>query len=159
MEVLRFDYQDAKGNFSTRELVNWNDDGWLLKGFCTTDQAPKTFRRDRILKVYEDGGLLLKPIEKPEHVSARRTTVRARRRSTEIEILFTGFPKARRAQLEEAASEAGIAVRKTVTVGLSFVCGGPTAGPTKLRKAQGQGVSVLDEADFLWLLDTGEMPE
>lgn len=157
MEALRFEYQDAKGNITTRELVNWKDDGWLLKGFCAVDGAFRTFRRDRVTEVF-DGGELLKPIHKPEHV-VKRAIPAAKPCSDAIEILFTGFAKDRRAELEAAATGAKIKVRKTVTQALAFICAGPNAGPAKLRKAQSQGVSVLDEPDFLWLLTTGEMPE
>lgn len=160
MATICFDYQDSRGNISTRELASWADDGWLIKGFCARDKGPRTFRRDRILVVHE-GAALLKPIERPAHVAASAPpSPRAKRADTlEIEILFTGFPKARRAELESAADDAGMRLRKTVTQALNFICAGPNAGPTKLLKAQGQGVAVLDESDFLWLLQTGEMPE
>ncbi|MDC8802541.1 hypothetical protein PRZ61_03640 [Halomonas pacifica] len=158
MAIIRFDYQDARGNTTTRELSQWTDDGWLLKGVCSQDRGPRTFRRDRILAVHE-GSSLLKPIEMPAHVAASAALPVAKSRDNTLEILFTGFPKARRAELETAAADSGMQLRKTVTQALSFICAGPNAGPTKLRKAQGQGVAVLDESDFLWLLETGEMPE
>jgi|24BtaG_2_1085350.scaffolds.fasta_scaffold03185_4 NAD-dependent DNA ligase len=157
MSVLAFDYEDAKGNVSTREVSQWSDDGWLLTGICSSDNRRKTFRRDRIQVVHE-GGESLKPISMPQHLVDRAITA-SKKRSDSLEILFTGFAKTRRAELETAAAESGMRVCKTVTVGLSFVCGGPTAGPTKLRNAQAKGVPVLDEADFLKLLETGEMPE
>ena len=156
-DVLKFDYEDAKGNVSTREVSQWKDDGWLLKGICSNDNRRKTFRRDRI-KVVHAGGDSLRPISMPQHLVDQAITS-IQKRTDSLEILFTGFAKARRAQLEEAANESGMRVCKTVTVGLSFVCGGPTAGPTKLRNAQAKGVPVLDEADFLKLLETGELPE
>lgn len=157
MSVLKFDYEDAKGNVSTREVSQWKDDGWLLAGICSSDNRRKTFRRDRIQVVHEGEGSL-KPISMPQHFVERaiRPTTK---RSDSLEILFTGFAKARRAELEAAAVESGMRVCKTVTMGLAFVCGGPTAGPTKLRNAQAKGVPVLDEVDFLKLLETGEMPE
>lgn len=157
MEAIRFKYQDAKGAITTRELVNWKDDGWLLKGICKRDNAFRTFRRDRVIEIFE-AGVQLKPIHKPEYV-VKRAISAVKPRSDTTEILFTGFAKERRAELEEAATGAKIKVRKTVTQALAFICAGPNAGPSKLRKAQGQGVSVLDESDFLWLLQTGEMPE
>ncbi|MGM0535525.1 MAG: BRCT domain-containing protein [Pseudomonadota bacterium] len=157
MEALRFDYEDAKGIITTRELVNWKDNGWLVKGRAADDGGFRTFRRDRIIEVHS-GGEQLKPIRMPQHL-VDRSIAASKANSDNLEILFTGFPKDRRAQLEAAAFDAGIQVRKTVTQALSFICAGPNAGPTKLRKAQSQGVAVLDESDFLWLLETGEMPE
>lgn len=157
MSVIKFDYEDAKGNISTREVSQWKDDGWLLKGICSNDERRKTFRRDRIKAVHTEGDSL-RPISIPQHLVDQAITL-IKKRSDSLEILFTGFAKARRAQLEAAANESGMRVCKTVTVGLSFVCGGPTAGPTKLRNAQAKGIPVLDESDFLKLLETGEMPE
>ncbi|MGP9644786.1 hypothetical protein ACT3TJ_15240 [Halomonas sp. AOP30-A1-24] len=154
---MKFDYGDAQGNVSTREVSQWKDDGWLLTGICSSDNRRKTFRRDRI-QVTHEGGDGLKPISMPQHLVDRSITA-SKKRSDSLEILFTGFAKARRAELEAAAAESGMRVCQTVTMGLSFVCGGPTAGPTKLRNAQAKGVPVLDEADFLKLLETGEMPE
>ncbi|NWO55012.1 BRCT domain-containing protein [Chromohalobacter israelensis] len=157
MDVVRFVYEDAKGNVSMREVAQWVDDGWQLKGICSSDSRFKTFRRDRIVEVLTDPGLLV-AIQRPAHLAPQQdpSTITS---SPSLEILFTGFPKARRAALEEYASEAGMRLRKTVSKELSFVCAGPNAGSTKLRKAQGQCVAVLDESDFLWLLGTGELPE
>lgn len=157
MEVLKFDYEDAKGNVSTRAVSQWKDDGWLLKGICSSDNRRKTFRRDRIQVVHE-GGDSLKPISMPQNFVDRVITAR-KKRSDSLEILFTGFTKARKAELAAAAAESGMHVCKSVTVGLSFICRGPTAGPKKLRDAQAKGIPVLDEADYLKLLETGEMPE
>lgn len=157
MDVVRFVYEDAKGNVSTREVAQWADDGWQLKGICSSDSRFKTFRRDRIVEVLTDPDPLV-AMQRPTHLAPQQdpSTITL---SPSLEILFTGFPKARRTALEGYASEAGMRLRKTVSKELSFVCAGPNAGPTKLRKAQGQGVAVLDEADLVWLLETGEMPE
>lgn len=156
-DVLKFDYEDAKGNVSTREVSHWKDDGWLLTGICSSDNRRKTFRRDRIQSVHE-GFATLKPISMPQHLVDRAITA-SKKRSDSLEILFTGFLKARKAELEAVAAESGMRVCKTVTIGLSFICGGPTAGPKKLRDAQAKGVPVLDESDYLKLLETGEVPE
>ncbi|MBL1269453.1 hypothetical protein KV699_07185 [Vreelandella titanicae] len=156
-DVLKFDYEDAKGNVSTREVSQWRDDGWLLAGICSSDNRRKTFRQSCIQEIHE-GGDSLKSISMPQHLVDSAITA-SKKRSDSLEILFTGFPKARRAEFEAAATESGMCVCKTVTIGLSFLCGGPTAGPKKLRDVQEKGIPVLDEADFLLLLETGEIPE
>lgn len=157
MDVVRFVYEDAKGKVSTREVAQWAEDGWQLKGLCSSDSRFKTFRRNRIVAVLSDPNPLV-VIQPPVHLAPQQnpSTIIS---SPSLEILFTGFPKARRAELEGYACKAGMRLRKTVSKELSFVCAGPNAGPTKLRKAQSQGVAVLDEADLVWLLETGEMPE
>lgn len=147
---LRFVYEDSQGNTSTREVSNWREDGVYLKGYCHKADDVRTFRRDRVVEFLEGEHLVSSTVRTS---SPRKQNVDA------IEILFTGFPKARRAQLEATANDFGMRVCKTVTVGLSFICAGPTPGPAKLRNAQAKGVAVLDETDFLKLLETGEMPE
>ena len=47
---------------------------------------------------------------------------------------------------------------KSVTKKLSFLCAGENPGPSKLKKAKSQKVTVLSEEQFLNLLKTGEMP-
>lgn len=147
---LRFIYEDSQGNISTREVSNWREDSGYLKGYCHKAGEIRTFRLDRIVE-FLDGKDLLSP--------AAPTPLYRKQKEDAIEILFTGFTKARRAQLEETANKFGMRVCKTVTVGLSFICAGPTAGSTKLRNAHAKGVPVLDESGFLKLLETGEIPE
>ncbi len=45
---LRFDYVDSNGECSTREVVNWVDTRFYVKGVCTTRHATRTFRKDQI---------------------------------------------------------------------------------------------------------------
>lgn len=74
------------------------------------------------------------------------------------EILFTGFKKERRAELEYLASDAGMTVRTRITENLDFLCAGSNAGPAKLAAARERGIAILSETDFERLLETGELP-
>ena len=76
-----------------------------------------------------------------------------------MEILFTGFPKDKRADLEEQATEEGMIVRTRVTKALDFLCVGPKAAPSKQAQAEERGTTVLDEMAFYDLLESGELPE
>lgn len=157
MSNIIFDYCNAKGVASTHELERFTDDGWLLSGYCLRAAGPRTFRRDRISAFHEGGDQLIDALTiAPQYERPPRGE---RTPSDAIEVLFTGFSKVRRTELESLAKEGGVLVRKSVTVDLSFVCAGPNAGPSKIRRAQAQGVAVLDESDFLNMLATGAIPE
>lgn len=157
MAKLVFDYCNAKGVASTHELERFTDDGWLVSGYCRRATGPRTFRRDRITVIHEGGGQLIEALTvAPQYECPPRGE---RTPSDAIEVLFTGFAKTRRAELEARAKEGGVLVRKSVTADLSFVCAGPNAGPSKIHRSQAQGVAVLDESDFLNMLATGAIPE
>lgn len=155
MRKIAFLYCDARGNTSARHVSDFKYDQRFLKGTCSASNSFRTFRRDRILEVNECSELLqtATPPKLPEIFNISFESELA------LEIMFTGFPKARRAALEESCSKAGIKLRKTVSKKLFFVCAGPNAGPTKMRMAPAQGVAVLDEAEFIRLLETGEVTE
>jgi len=148
--LLRFVYEDAKGNVSTRELTDWHDDGAYIEGYCHTANDVRTFRRDRIVSFLE-GEHLLRPIAPKLDQGGKAGGA--------MEILFTGFPTDERSTLEEDAESYGLVVRKTVTKNLDFVCAGPRAGSSKLAKARAQGCTILDEDDFWSLVEDGVMPE
>lgn len=147
---LRFVYENAEGELSTRELRSWNASGKYIKGYCLSSGATRTFRRDRVLE-FLDGEALLQaapaasaPIPQPP--------------DRPMEILFTGFKTDIRQELEDEAESEGMVVRKSLTKNLDFLCAGPNAGPRKLSEAKGKGVTVMDEAAFLEFLDTGALP-
>ena len=73
-------------------------------------------------------------------------------------ICFTGFGTDRREQLWNIAELAGFRVVKSVTTRLGILCVGEFPGPGKLAKAKKQGALVIDEASFLRLAATGELP-
>jgi BRCT domain type II-containing protein len=45
-----------------------------------------------------------------------------------------------------------------VNSSLSFLCAGDNPGPVKLAKAKYYGVSIMNRAEFLNFLETGEIP-
>ena len=60
--------------------------------------------------------------------------------------------------LWDKANSAGMRVVQSVTKNLAFLCKGDTPGPSKLKKAEKQNVVILNEQEFLLLLETGEIP-
>lgn len=73
------------------------------------------------------------------------------------QICFTGFSATEKAKLAALAYEAKLEVVGSVTKNLAFLCVDENAGPAKVSKAQEQGVHVLDQTQFMHLLETGEI--
>lgn len=69
------------------------------------------------------------------------------------EICFTGFARSDRERLSQIAMAHGFLVKDLVTKELFLLVAGENAGPSKLKKAEGQGCKVTDEKGFLDLLD------
>tara|TARA_R110002012_G_scaffold321621_2_gene550163 strand:+ start:5074 stop:5844 length:771 start_codon:yes stop_codon:yes gene_type:complete len=150
---LRFTYEDFNGNITSRRLKDWSDDSEYIKGFCLDRHDQRTFRKDRII-AFSSGENLLRS-KRPAPKPIRRNTPSTK----PMEILFTGFAKARRAELEAQALDEGMIVRTRVTQALDFLCVGPKAAPSKQVEAEHRGAIVLDEMAFYDLLESGELPD
>jgi DNA ligase (NAD+) len=74
------------------------------------------------------------------------------------EICFTGFQDDELPELHGRTMAANLKVVTTVTVGLRYLCTGPSPGPSKLAKAAKQGVIVVTGEEFERLVSTGELP-
>ena len=75
-----------------------------------------------------------------------------------LEICFTGFGASERTELEKLASVRGMTVRTAVTSSLKFLCFGDNAGPSKVKRAQSQGVTLLNREQFMELISDGALP-
>jgi len=149
MEIVSFIYEDARGQTKAWRLAKWSEVGKYLQGVCVEDRKFRTFRKDRIVS-YDDGA---------EHILFEPWVAPPPKLTSKPDILFTGFPKARRAELEALAEAHGMVVRKTVTKGLVFLCCGANAGPTKIEAARDKGCFLMLESAFLLMLETGEVEE
>lgn len=74
-------------------------------------------------------------------------------------ICFTGFSKNKKCELTDIAKSRGYVVSKDVTKGLSFLCCGENAGPSKINKAKQNNSILLSEADFLKLPSEDHTPD
>jgi len=150
MKNIRFvyAYEDDR-----RELKSWREEEGCIVGFDLSDERVKTFRKDRILR-YLDGteSLLVDPYTGPPICQDDDVDPPAH-------IIFTGFPKAQRAELEALATKAGMRVCATVTQDCAYLVAGPNAGPTKLETAESMGALILDGEQFLTMLETGEISD
>jgi NAD-dependent DNA ligase len=74
------------------------------------------------------------------------------------QICFTGFSPGEKERLILLATEHGLDAVTKVTVSLAYLCTGPNAGPSKLRKAKEQEAVILTEGQFMQFLQDGEIP-
>ncbi|BBE51155.1 DNA ligase [Ferriphaselus amnicola] len=164
---IEFDYLDGKGNHSHRRVEVQSIDDEYFEGFCHKAKDERTFVIGRVR-----GDIL--DCETGELLSPRQWARAARKnpqnggvvinrgwkssddeiedKPESIEILFTGFSKERRAELEEQAELFDMVVRKNVTKNLTHLCAGTNAGPAKVAQAQANGVTIIDESEFVKLL-------
>ena len=150
---LRFVYCNTAGEISERALSQWQEAGHYIKGHDEIKGRVLTFRKDRVQQYLEGSESLLKsPHAAPPPKLARQTVPDER-----PQILFTGFARAQRDALEAKADAHGVRVVQTVTNKLTFLCGGPNAGPAKVEKARSQGVYIVTESQLHPLLETGEL--
>jgi hypothetical protein len=152
---LSFHYCNASGREAVYTLRNWREDGRYVIGWCEDLGKVCTFLKFRVISYLDGGaGQLADPHPTPPPPPAPKASPDAR-----PQILFTGFPSVQRSDLERRADAAGCRVVKTVTLGLSLICGGPNAGPAKMSMARGQGVLTLRQDEFLRMCETGEVPD
>ena len=154
MTAIAFIYCNSRGETKLHELERWVEVGRYIRSW-RDDGTPMTFRIDRIQE-YLHGGevLLLNPVQDAPPVAEPRKP-----RDQRPQVLFTGFGKAIRDELEASSDAAGLNVVKSVTQGLNYLCCGGNAGPSKIEKARVQGVFILTEMELRRLLDTGELPD
>lgn len=150
---LSFIYQSPGRDEKHYCVAAWQEVGHYIQGIDTDSGSFKTFRKDRVLSYLNNGESLLdKPFSSPPPKVSKAA-------NHGPEILFTGFKAADRAELENAAGAAGMKVCKTVTNGLSYLCAGYNAGPTKVCAAREKHVFIISQSQFINLIETGELPD
>lgn len=162
MSLLEFDYTNAEGEIKRRALTGWAEEGHYVVGNDTLANGVwRTFRKDRITQYFNGCDALLKtPFEAgPPPRPAKSKNANPTPRDDRPQILFTGFGSARRSALEASCDAGGLAVVKSVTQNLVFVCTGPNAGAAKVSKARMQGCYIVPEADLPALLESGVLPD
>ncbi|VVO10162.1 hypothetical protein PS689_03382 [Pseudomonas fluorescens] len=170
MNILRFRYQDAKGDKTERELIQWSETSIYIQGRSIHDTYPKTFKKERIIEFLSGEEHLLGDAAPPPPLP-KRTPDQVAREAALIDrkipilpsggpnqILFTGFNASFRAELEAKASQFGLKVMKTPGKSLTFLCYGDNAGPSKVEKALDAGSFIIDAEEFLSLISNGELP-
>lgn len=144
----------APGKEVARYTLNdgWQEIGVYVQGYCPEAKGFRSFRKDRVVDYLSGHDGLGNPRPSPPPPVKKL-------KDNGPEIAFTGFPAAQKTHLQQKASDMGMIVRQDVTVGLSYLCAGPTAGPTKLAKARAKGCIICSQAQLFVLWETGELPD
>ncbi len=156
-------YCNAKQEVKKYHLVNTSISAEHFQAVSIADRKSKTFRQDRVLKIFSDESELdefdLNSINLSDY-SLNFAPVRSRiRKMDKLSICFTGFGASDKQALTEIAIDNNLHVTSGVTKSLSFLCCGPNKGPSKITKAQENGAIILTQGQFENLIDTGEIPE
>ncbi|EFR7922777.1 hypothetical protein H1Z67_000112 [Salmonella enterica] len=174
MERLYFVYINAKSVIAAYELANVKYNGDYIQGYCPTEGAFRTFRKDRFIKFldsFEDAIEYLNKtvptldINKDEWVKTKSRhhydsfNLKKPDFKNTFEVCFTGFKKTDKDRLKDSAISAGMIVRSDVTANLHILCCGYNAGTKKMEIATLKGTMVLTENEFLDFLNSGVIPD
>lgn len=163
---IEFDYTNAQGSKSHRKVSVRAVDAEHIEGICHHAREIRTFTISRVsgdVLVCDTGELLsakdwansarLDPRNRAVLMSSGAVDVdNSGSEEVAIEILFTGFSKARKDELAEMAEQYGMKVVKSVTKELAYLCVGPSPGPVKVAQATENGVEIIEAEEFLALV-------
>ncbi|CAI0698749.1 BRCT domain-containing protein [Serratia ficaria] len=171
MEVIYFVYINAKKQLSAYEIASPSYTEKYVQGISLSDSGYRTFRKDRFIKTFDNFddaksyadvisvGFDCTPLFPNEQRRDSSRKYDAPVFDGALEVCFTGFKKGDKERLVESASKANMIVRGDVTVNLHILCYGYNAGPKKMELARMKGSIVLDEQQFITLIETGEIPD
>ncbi|TCP13788.1 BRCA1 C Terminus (BRCT) protein [Crenobacter luteus] len=154
LDTIHFSYQNADGDFSSRQVLVQGVKGKYIEGVCLLRNAVRTFRLDRVVGqiTSEETGEICWPEEWArqfrDDVPGATFAQDDSSFDAELEVLITGVSAAERARLEGLARDAGMVVRKSVTKNLDYLVAGNRAGPAKLAQALENGAEIIDPAEF-----------
>ena len=80
------------------------------------------------------------------------------KREKGLEVCFTGFTNAEKAELVVLTKKADMSVVTKVTVGLFMLCAGATPGTAKIKQAAAQGARIVSREQLEDFIHTGELP-
>ena len=87
----------------------------------------------------------------------KRANENRRPKDDRHQVCFTGFGATDKESLGALAESGHLNVVASVTKDLNFLVAGENAGPAKLEKARQQGTRVMSKADFVAMLEFGEI--
>lgn len=164
---LIFAYISANKEFLIHVVHYIRQDDKYIQGINIIDGKSgqfRTYRKDRIIAKFntESEAKLYSLADNLDHAINVWTTTNPRLQSSStsfntFDIHFTGFRQADKERLIKLAEEKELTIRQSVTLNLQLLCVGYNASIRKIEKAQGMGISIMNESDFLNFLETGEI--
>lgn len=150
-------------------ISNLNIDDIYFKGYCIQKNRVITLRADRIIKQFDDLALAENYAQNiPQDVFYLFDTLLNQQRKEKITpiykigLCFTGFKKAKKEELIKLATENDLRVVENVSGAVDFLIfdkESKTVGPTKLAKAEKLGIKIINDEEFLYMLETGVVPD
>lgn len=161
-DKLCFLYICGRGNLNIHELTSVSETELYYQG--VTRSGYRTFRKDRIIQFADTAAELTQQLHTFDtedwlkHYLVQQAISRHQQKAA-AKVCFTGFKKERKAELQTIAVNAGLQLLTGVSKNLTFLCYSYNAGPAKMEQARELGVLILNETEFLTMLETGEIPD
>jgi len=152
-------YINARKEIKSHALTSVSESEEHFQGICSKTQWLKTFRKDRVLSEHQDAETADAALGSYSVDNYRHLFPESKPKKLQTEICFTGFKKDDKERLIAVATSSAMSVRSSVTQNLHILCCGYNAGPTKVNAARMKGIIILDEPQFLEMLQTGEIPD
>jgi len=143
------------------DILVQGDEDWDVMDLL--EKKRKTFKVSGVLSQHDSyaEALSVASVRQGEFsIQERKPFSDRSNRSEKFEVCFTGFPRAEKEKLIADAKSAGLFVRTDISENLGLLVCGPTAGPSKLKKANDKGIPrVFGGEGFANFLQTGEYSE
>ena len=164
-------YMSSHKDVRAYTLSNIIDDGFYLKAYCEQKRKIITLRHDRVISTfdnYQDADNYARNLPDniytlfDERINNQRYQTHSHTLQNNITFCFSGFKKERKEELTNLAIENDLRVVTSISKLVNFLVidsSSATVGLTKLAKAEQFGIQVLNEQEFLNLLETGEIPD
>lgn len=154
---------------AVHSVSNIKDDGFYFRGYCLEKAKILTFRHDRVIEYFENKELATDYLNNlPEQVYKQfdekinsQRKVKRTNNLDNITFCFSGFKKARKEELIKLAEEKDLRTVMGMSRSVDFLVideSSHTVGVKKLNQATEYGIQIINENDFLLMLETGEIP-
>ncbi|WP_458118733.1 hypothetical protein OF381_10355 [Mannheimia haemolytica] len=167
-------YMSANKEIHIYSFSHFRKDEYYLTGFCLQKNRLITLRLDRVISEFNSLELAENYLKNilPDVVNHFKILIdnqspiinskRTYSSDNSICICFTGFKSERKQELIELANKNNLRVVQSVSSAVDFLIfdkSSKTVGPKKLETAAKFGVKIINDDDFLYMLDTGYIPD
>lgn len=165
-----FVYMNAHKEVGAYSISNINDDGFYFRGYCSERSRIITFRHDRVIGYFDDIQLAKDYLanlpnevylEFDARINAQRHIKNHNSLNDNITFCFSGFKKDKKAELIKLAEQKELRTVMDMSKSVNFLVideTSRTVGPRKLARATEYGIQIINETEYLQMLETGEIP-